>query len=93
MLEQVWIEQNWMVLLTHKIDCLCFSGPGVNNAVLLQIQEKKAKEMELNSKATYDNVSFEKSNDEIPVETSCPVKADIVSNTTQAPTQLDVAIL
>uniref|UniRef100_A0A672MRJ0 NPC1 like intracellular cholesterol transporter 1 n=1 Tax=Sinocyclocheilus grahami TaxID=75366 RepID=A0A672MRJ0_SINGR len=38
---------------------LSFLGPGVNNAVLLQIQEKKAKEMELNSKATYDNISFE----------------------------------
>lgn len=85
-----------MVLLTHKIDCLCFSGPGVNNAILLKIQEKKAKEMELNNQATYDNVSFEnyeKSNGEIPVETSCPVKADIISNTTQAPTQWDISIL
>lgn len=67
--------------------------------------------MELNGKATYDNVSFEnyeKSNGEIPVETlcpvkaniisnatqePCPVKADIISNTTQAPTQWDIAIL
>ncbi|XDV48718.1 hypothetical protein PO909_018097 [Leuciscus waleckii] len=75
---------------------LSFFGPGVNNALLLQIQEKKAKEMELNSKATYDNVSFEnheKSNGNIPVEPSCPVKADIIFHTTQEPTQWDVAIL
>ncbi|RXN14188.1 Niemann-Pick C1 1 [Labeo rohita] len=42
---------------------LSFFGPGVNNAVLLQIQEKKtnekAKETELDNKAAYDNISFE----------------------------------
>ncbi|XP_052459855.1 NPC1-like intracellular cholesterol transporter 1 isoform X1 [Carassius gibelio] len=69
---------------------LSFFGPGVNNAVLLQMQEKKAKEMELNSKATHDNISFEsheKSNGEISVEPSHPVKADIVSETAQEPSQ------
>ncbi len=71
-------------------------GPGVNNAILLQIQEKKAKETELNSKATYDNISFEnhdKSNGEIPVELSYPVKADIVSKTTQEPNEYEIDIL
>ncbi|XP_073767089.1 NPC1-like intracellular cholesterol transporter 1 isoform X1 [Danio rerio] len=50
---------------------LSYFGPGVNNALLLQIQEEQEKEMELNSKATYDNVCFEnheKSNGEIHVE-------------------------
>lgn len=68
----------------------------MNNAILLQIQEKKAKEMELNSKATYDNISFEnheKSNGEIPVEPSYPVKADIVPETTQEPDECEIDIL
>lgn len=68
----------------------------MNNAVLLQIQEEKAKEMELNSKATYDNVTFEnyeKSNGQIPVEPSHPVEANIISDTTQAPNQWDIAFL
>ncbi len=65
----------------------------MNNAILLQIQEKKAKETELNSKATYDNISFEnhdKSNGEIPVEPSYPIKADIVSKTTQEPSEYEI---
>lgn len=68
----------------------------MNNAVLLQIQEKKAKEMELTSKATYDNISFkshEKSNGEISVEPSHPVKADIVSKTTQEPSEFEIDVL
>ncbi|XP_016424679.1 Niemann-Pick C1-like protein 1 [Sinocyclocheilus rhinocerous] len=75
---------------------LSFLGPGVNNAVLLQIQEKKAKEMELNSKATYDNISFEsheKSNGEISVQPSYPVKAGIVSKTTQEPSEFETDVL
>lgn len=54
------------------------------------MQEKKAKEMELNSKATHDNISFEsheKSNGEISVKPSHPVKADIVSETAQKRSQ------
>uniref|UniRef100_A0A671PU54 NPC1 like intracellular cholesterol transporter 1 n=1 Tax=Sinocyclocheilus anshuiensis TaxID=1608454 RepID=A0A671PU54_9TELE len=57
---------------------------------------KKAKEMELNSKATYHNISFEnheKSNGEIPIEPSYPVKADIVSKTTQEPSKFEIDIL
>lgn len=68
----------------------------MNNAILLQIQEKKAKEIELNSKATYDNISFEnhhKSNGEIPVDPSYPVKADIVSKTTQEPNESEIDFL
>jgi len=68
----------------------------VNNALLLQIQEKKEKEMELKSKATYDNVSFEnheKTNGEIPVGPSCPVTADVIPNTSQKPNQWDIAVL
>ncbi|KAG1930943.1 NPC1-like intracellular cholesterol transporter 1 [Pimephales promelas] len=75
---------------------LSFLGPGVNNALLLQIQEKKEKEMELKSKATYDNVSFEnheKTNGEIPVGPSCPVTADVIPNTSQKPNQWDIAVL
>lgn len=58
----------------------------MNNAILLQIQEKKAKEMELNSKATYDNISFEnheKSNGEIPVD----------PKTTQESSEFEIDIL
>ncbi len=45
------------------------------------------------AKATYDNISFEnhdKSNGEIPVEPSYPVKADIVSKTTQEPNEYEI---
>lgn len=58
----------------------------MNNAILLQIQEKKAKEMELNSKATYDNISFEnheKSNGEIPIDPT----------TTQESSEFEIDIL
>lgn len=68
----------------------------MNNAILLQIQEKKAKEMELNSKAPYDNISFEnheKSNSEIPVEPSNPVKADTVPKAAQEPSEIEIGIM
>ncbi|KAL7827292.1 hypothetical protein SRHO_G00330100 [Serrasalmus rhombeus] len=44
---------------------LSFFGPPVNKAVLLELQEKKAKEMEYSNTAHYDNASFE--NNEIPI--------------------------
>ncbi|TRY92855.1 hypothetical protein DNTS_015608 [Danionella cerebrum] len=74
---------------------LSYFGPGVNNAVLLQIQEKKAKEIELNGKATHDNLSFENhenSNGETHTEPSSPVTAEITTNTQQVTVQCEITV-
>lgn len=40
---------------------MCLSGPGVNKAVLLRLQQAKAQELELssNAKNIYDNIGYE----------------------------------
>lgn len=41
--------------------CLFLSGPSVNKAVLLQLQQAKAKELEMrnNMRQVYDNLSYD----------------------------------
>ncbi|XP_051950423.1 NPC1-like intracellular cholesterol transporter 1 [Xyrauchen texanus] len=59
---------------------LSFFGPGVNKAVLLQMQEKAAKGIELHSKATYDNISFENNEHSHNFEPISSSKSDINPN-------------
>lgn len=44
------------------------SGPSVNKAVLLELQKKKAMEMEQRNKAVYNNTGFERNENHIGSE-------------------------
>ncbi|XP_036434323.1 NPC1-like intracellular cholesterol transporter 1 [Colossoma macropomum] len=57
---------------------LSFFGPPVNKAVLLELQKKKAKEMEYGSRAQYDNVSFENNENPISLQPTVPSQNETV---------------
>lgn len=62
---------------------LSFFGPGVNKAVLLQIQEQKAKEVELQMKNVYDNINFENNEKCVNAEPTSLPKNNIIPNNSQ----------
>ncbi|XP_026801631.3 NPC1-like intracellular cholesterol transporter 1 [Pangasianodon hypophthalmus] len=66
---------------------LSFFGPSVNKAVLLELQNKKAMEMEQRNKAVYDNGGFERNENHIVSE---PAYATTLPNAAPAlPEQLE----
>lgn len=69
------------VLFIYK--CLCCLGPGVNKAVLLQIQEQKAKAVELQNKNIYDNMSFENNEKTVNAEPTSLSRNNIIPNNSQ----------
>lgn len=66
----------FLLLLLLLLSCFLFSGPGVNKAVLLQLQQEKEKarralEMKNNLKQAYENISYEDTETKQEPDSSC----------------------